>query len=187
MQMGKRIIVGVTGASGIDVAREVLKLISAADGFESYLVMSNSARRTMELECSYGPDTIEKLADVVYANERIESKIASGTFKTEGMIIVPCSMKTAAGIASGYSDSLLLRAADVVLKERRKLVLAVREAPLNGIHLRNLQTLWEMGADIMPLMMTFYNKPSTIEDMVHHLACKCVERLGIEPDCFRRW
>ena len=164
MQMGKRIIVGVTGASGIDVAREVLKLISAADGFESYLVMSNSARRTMELECSYGPDTIEKLADVVYANERIESKIASG-----------------------YSDSLLLRAADVVLKERRKLVLAVREAPLNGIHLRNLQTLWEMGADIMPLMMTFYNKPSTIEDMVHHLACKCVERLGIEPDCFKRW
>lgn len=185
--MSKRIVVGVTGASGIDVAREVLKLISASDGFESHLVMSDSAKRTMELECAYGPDALGGLADVVYENDRIESKIASGTFRTEGMIIVPCSMKTVAGIASGFSDSLLLRAADVVLKERRKLVLAVRETPFNGIHLRNMKTLWEMGADIMPLMMTFYNKPETIEDMVHHMACKCVERLGIEPDCFRRW
>ncbi|HCT91534.1 MAG TPA: aromatic acid decarboxylase [Lachnospiraceae bacterium] len=185
--MSKRIIVGVTGASGIDVAREVLELIADTDGFESHLVMSDSAKRTAELECTYGPDALEKAADVVYPNDRIESRIASGTFRTEGMVIVPCSMKTVAGIAGGFSDSLLLRAADVVLKERRKLVLAVRETPFNGIHLRNMKELWEMGADIMPLMMTFYNRPETIEDMVHHMACKCVERLGIEPKCFKRW
>lgn len=185
--MRKRIIVGVTGASGINVAYEVLRLIAAADGYESLLVMSDSAKLTMKLECSFGTKDMEKLADVVYSNDRMESAIASGTFRTEGMIIVPCSMKTAAGIAVGYTDTLLLRAADVMLKERRKLVLAVRESPLNGIHLRNLQTLWEMGADILPLMMTFYNKPETIEDMVHHMACKCVERMGIEPDHFKRW
>lgn len=185
--MNRRIIVGITGASGMEVARKVLELIAAADGFESHLVMSDSAKRTVELECAYGADTLEGLADVVYPNSRIESRIASGTFRTEGMVIVPCSMKTVAGIASGYSDSLLLRAADVVLKERRKLVLAVRETPFNGIHLRNMMSLWEMGADIMPLMMTFYNKPETIDDMAHHMACKCVERLGIEPECFKRW
>lgn len=185
--MNRRIIVGVTGASGIEVAREVLKLIGAADGFESHLVLSESAKRTVELECAYGTEALEALADVVYPNSRIESRIASGTFCTEGMVIVPCSMKTVAGIASGFSDSLLLRAADVALKERRRLVLAVRETPFNGIHLRNMKELWDMGADIMPLMMTFYNKPEAIEDMVHHMACKCVERLGIEPECFKRW
>lgn len=185
--MDRRIIVGVTGASGIDVAYEVLKLIAEADGFESHLVMSDSAKRTMELECTYGQDTLEGMADVVYPNDRIESRIASGTFRTEGMIIVPCSMKTVAGISGGFSDSLLLRAADVSLKERRKLVLAVRETPFNGIHLRNMKNLWDMGADILPLMMTFYNKPETIQDMARHMACKCVERMGINPECFKRW
>lgn len=185
--MSKRIIVGVTGASGIDVAFEVLKLIAGTEGFESHLVMSDCAKRTLELECAYGIEALEALADAVYPLDRMESRIASGTFRTEGMIIVPCSMKTVAGIASGFSDSLLLRAADVTLKERRKLVLAVRETPFNGIHLRNMKELWEMGADIMPLMMTFYNKPETIEDMVRHMACKCVERMGIEPECFKRW
>lgn len=185
--MKKRIVVGITGASGIDVAREVLKLISTVDDYESHLVMSESARKTLELECEYDSFMLESLADVVYSNSKIESNIASGTFKTEGMIIVPCSMKTVAGIANGYSDTLLLRAADVMLKERRKLLLAVRETPLNGIHLRNMLSLWEMGVDIMPLMMTFYNKPQSIDDMVHHMACKCVEKFGIEPDRFRRW
>lgn len=130
---------------------------------------------------------LEELAACVYDFQDIGASIASGTFQNEGMIIVPCSMKTAAGVTCGYTDNLLLRAADVVLKERRKLVMMVRECPLNRIHLRNLLTLSELGADIMPLVMTFYNHPDTIEDMVRHMAGKALGRFGIEIPGFRRW
>lgn len=185
--MKNRIVVGITGASGIEIAYEVLSIIKEGGTYESHLIISESGKRTVELESRYSVQDILKQVDFVYDNKKIESSIASGSFQTDGMIIVPCSMKTVAGIASGYSDSLLLRAADVTLKERRKLVLAVRECPFNGIHLRNMKELWDMGAEIMPLMMTFYNKPVTIHDMVHHIACKIVEKFGIVPNDFQRW
>lgn len=185
--MNKRIIVGISGASGIPVAVEILRAIQKSDGCESHLVISESAGRTLQYEGGVNIQELEELAACVYDFQDIGASIASGTFQNEGMIIVPCSMKTAAGVTCGYTDNLLLRAADVVLKERRKLVMMVRECPLNRIHLRNLLTLSELGADIMPLVMTFYNHPDTIEDMVRHMAGKALGRFGIEIPGFRRW
>ncbi|MFV0528969.1 MAG: UbiX family flavin prenyltransferase [Lachnospiraceae bacterium] len=183
----RRIVVGISGASGIPVAIEVLKMIRQETMYESHLVISKSGRVTIEYESSLSVDEIQSLADCVYNTEDIGAAIASGSYKTEGMLIVPCSMKTAAGIAVGYSDSLLLRAADVVLKEKRKLVLVIRESPFSSIHLKNLLELSNAGAEILPMMMTFYNKPRQIEDMVHHIACKSLERFGIEPTGYKRW
>ena len=127
------------------------------------------------------------MADHVYDLHDIGASIASGTFKTEGMVVVPCSMKTVAGIHSGYSDNLLLRAADVTLKERRKLVLVARETPLHTIHLRNMMELSQMGAIILPPMLTFYNRPENIQQMVEHIAAKVLDIYGIESKKFRRW
>ena len=115
------------------------------------------------------------------------ASVSSGTFRTEGMIIVPCSMKTVAGIACGYSDNLILRAADVTLKERRKLVLLAREAPLSGIHLRNMLTLSQMGASILPPMLTYYNNPQTVEDMTRHIVGKALSAFDLELPGFQRW
>ena len=183
----RRIIVGISGASGIPAAVEVLKLLKQQEGYESHLVISDSGKVTITYESSWSVKDIEGLADCVYDTHSIGSAVASGSFRNDGMIIVPCSMKTVAGIANGYSDSLLLRAADVVLKERRKLVLMVRECPFSSIHLENKLKLCNLGVDILPMVMTFYNKPETIEDMVHHMACKCLERFGIEAEGYRRW
>lgn len=183
----RKIVVGISGASGIPVAVEVLRLLKEQKEVETHLVISQSGKVTIRYESDWSLEYIESLADVVYSNDAIGSAIASGSFKTEGMLIVPCRMKTVAGISSGYSDSLLLRAADVTLKEKRKLILMVRECPLNSIHLKNMKTLCDIGADICPLVMTFYNKPGNIEDMVHHLACKCLERFGIELPDYKRW
>jgi len=131
---------------------------------------------------------VRALADVVYENDDLGASIASGTFETDGMIIVPCSMKTVAGIACGYTDNLLLRAADVMLKEQRKLVLAVRETPFSPIHLENMLKLSRIpGVSILPLMLTYYNHPATIEDMERHIVGKLLQRFGIEAEGFRRW
>ena len=127
------------------------------------------------------------LADECHDIKNIGASIASGTYKTEGMIVVPCSMKTVAGIASGYSDNLLLRAADVTLKERRKLVLVARETPFNTIHLRNMLELSQMGAIILPPMLTFYNKPQSMDDMVNHIAGKILDVFDIEYQKLCRW
>jgi len=185
--LNKRIVIGVTGASGIPVAVKILQLLKLEADYESHLVISESGKITIGYESEYSVSQIEAMADCVYDTHEIGAAIASGTFRSEGMIVVPCSMKTAAGVASGYSDSLLLRAADVMLKERRKLLLMIRECPLNSIHTRNIQCLANAGADILPLVMTFYNHPKTIEDMVYHLSCKALERFGIAVPHFRRW
>lgn len=183
----KRIVVGISGASGIPVAVDILKMLRLEEDVESHLVISDSARVTIQYESPWSVEYIEQLADCIYDTHAIGGAIASGSFRNEGMIIAPCSMKTVAGIACGFSDSLLLRAADVALKERRKLVLLVRESPLSSIHLENMLKLSNSGADILPLMMTFYNKPQTIEDMVHHLACKTLEKFGVETFGYKRW
>ena len=186
--MKKRIVVGATGASGLPILIKCLEIIRKNPDYESYLIMTPSAELTLRQETALTPEDIKKMADHSLSPEEIGAKPASGSFRTEGMLIVPCSMKTVAGIHSGYADNLLLRAADVTIKEQRTLVLAARETPLSGIHLRNLHELSMLpGVRIIPPMMTFYHKPESIDDMVYHIAAKLLEPFGIEAEEYRRW
>lgn len=142
---------------------------------------------TIPLEAESSLDDIRNLADVVYDNGSIGAGPASGTFRTMGMVVVPCSMKTLAGIVSGYSDSLLLRAADVTLKERRKLVLVTRECPLGTLHLRNMYEASQLGAVILPPVLSYYNHPESLEDCTRHIAGKVLDQFGLEPEGMKRW
>lgn len=183
-----KIIVGATGASGLPVLIRCLEMIREADGYESGLIISDAAKLTLEYETGKKLEEVESLADETFDINAIGAGPASGTYRSSGMLIVPCSMKTIAGIHAGYAENLLLRAADVTIKERRKLVLAARETPLSPIHLRNMQELSMIeGVRIVPLMMTFYNKPATIDEMITHIAAKLLEPFGIEGKEFRRW
>lgn len=183
----KRVVVGVSGASGSLLGLECLKCLREA-GAESHLVVSRGAEITINQELDMSFDEFCKHADVVYDNRNIGASIASGTFPVEGMIVAPCSMKTLAGIANGYSENLLLRAADVQMKEQRRLVLMARETPFSPIHIDNMQRLCRVpGVMIMPPMLTFYNGPSTLDDMVHHMACKALATFGIECAGYKRW
>lgn len=165
-----------------------LELIHKQLEFESWLIMSDSAKMTLAQETSWSEKEVNALADYTVDIKEIGAGPASGSFRTEGMLIVPCSMKTLAGIHSGYADNLLLRAADVTLKEQRTLVLAARETPLSSIHLRNMYELSMIpGVRIIPPMMTFYHKPENIEEMTYHIAAKLVEPFGIEAEEYRRW
>ncbi|SHI80564.1 UbiX family flavin prenyltransferase [Parasporobacterium paucivorans] len=185
--MKKRLVIGISGASGLPIAVELLREIKNNPEWESHVVISKGALRTLEMESSYTEQDLLDLCGHHYNLNDIGASIASGTFQTEGMIIVPCSMKTLAGITTGYSDNLLLRAADVTIKERRKLVLVARETPLSPIHLNNMLTLSNMGAIIMPPMQTFYNKPKTIDDMIYHMVGKILGVYGISCSRFHRW
>ena len=161
-EVKKRIVVGATGASGLPLLYDCLKIIKETKNWESILIMSDSAKLTLKHEMNLLPEEIYNLADLVFEPDEIGSKPASGSFHTEGMLIVPCSMKTLAGIHSGYADNLLLRTADVTLKEQRPLVLAVRETPLSAIHLRNMQELSMIpGVHIIPPMLTYYIQPKS--------------------------
>jgi 4-hydroxy-3-polyprenylbenzoate decarboxylase len=183
----RRIIVGISGASGAPIAIELLKALQTLPEVETHLIYTKGAELTILQETSYTLKEIENLAEVVYDNHNIGATIASGSYRTEAMIIVPCSMKTVAGIASGYSDNLLLRAADVILKERRRLVLITRECPLSPIHLRNMLELANMGVSIMPPVLSYYNNPQTIQDATNHMVGKIMDTLGMEYDKFQRW
>lgn len=184
----KRIIVGATGASGIPILLKCLKQIQEQPDYESCLIMSDSAKLTLTQEVEDTIEEVYRLADHVLESGDTGAGPASGSFRTEGMLIVPCSMKTIAGIHSGYADNLILRAADVTIKEHRPLVLAARETPLSYIHLRNLQELSMLpGVRIIPPMLTFYHHPDTIQDMVNHIAAKLLEPFGIETKEYRRW
>lgn len=186
--MKKRIIIGATGASGLPILIQSLKLIREQEKFESYLIMTDSAKLTLEHETKITVEEVEHMSDYVLDSREIGAAPASGSFKTEGMLIVPCSMKTIAGIHSGYADNLVLRAADVTIKEQRPLVLAARETPLSAIHLRNLQELSMIpGIHIIPPMMTFYHMPESIDEMTYHIAAKLLEPFGIEAKEYRRW
>lgn len=185
--MKKRLVVGVTGASGLILALDLLRQVRDRPGWETHLVMSRGAQVTMDFELPGRRQEFLDCADVVYDNGDIGAAIASGSFETAGMAVVPCSMKTVAGIHSGYAENLILRAADVTIKEGRPLVLVPREAPLSPIHLRNLYELSMMGVTAMPPVLTFYNEPQGVEDMVAHLTSKVLERFGIRSDRYRRW
>lgn len=197
----KRLIIGMSGASGAPVTVELLRQLrqyrenvqdvsfgaEAIQEIETHLIYTKGAEMTLKQETDCSLEELCQLADVVYDNEDIGAGPASGSYKTLGMIVVPCSMKTVAGIVSGYSDNLLLRAADVTLKERRKLVLVARECPLGTIHLRNLYELSQMGAVVLPLMLSYYNHPQTVENCTRHIVGKILDLFGIEGQGFHRW
>lgn len=183
----KRLIVAMTGSSGATLGIEVLRALKAASPLEVHLVISRGAELTIAQETDDRLEDVYALADQVHALHNIGASIASGTFRTEGMLIVPCSMKTVAGIACGYSDNLILRAADVMLKERRKLVLVARETPLSTIHLRNMLSLSEMGAIILPPMVSYYHRPRTLQELNGHLVGKILDQFSIPYDGLKRW
>lgn len=183
----KRLVVGISGASGAVLAVNLLEQMQAYPDWETHLVVSRGSEKTIELELSLSLQKISAIATQVHDLGNIGASIASGTFKTQGMVVIPCSMKTLAGIAHGYSDNLLLRAADVTLKERRPLVLVARETPLSRVHLDNMQRLASLGGILMPPMMTFYNHPRTIEDMQCHIVGKVLNEFGLESANFKRW
>lgn len=177
----KRVVVGISGASGTPLARRTLQALHDTPGVEVHLVATDSARITAAYESERGFDELASLADVYYEGNPVDAAIASGTFVTAGMLVVPCSMKSVAGMAAGFADNLLLRAADVCIKEKRSLVLAARETPLSPIHLRNLQTLAALpNVWIMPPMMTWYMNPKSIQEMEHHLVAKLLAPFGIQ-------
>lgn len=183
----KRLVVGMSGASGAILTVRLLQLMGAIPDWETHLVISQGAKMTLAQETGYTLAQVEAMADYSYDLNDYGGKIASGTFRTEGMVIIPCSMKTVAGIASGYSDNLLLRAADVTLKERRKLVLVPRESPLSTIHLRNMLTLAEAGAYIMPPVLPYYSKVDSLEGMHLQILGKVLDQFDISIGDFHRW
>ena len=185
----KRLIVGVSGASGVIYGIRMLEVLKNVPEVETHLVMSQSARQTLALESDYSVRDIQSLADVVHDIRDIGASISSGSYKTDGMALLPCSMKTLSGIVHSYSDNLLIRAADVVLKERRKLVLGVRETPLHLGHLRMMTTAAEMGAIIMPPMPAFYHRPQNVMDIVDQTVNRVIDQFDItlSEDLFARW
>jgi 4-hydroxy-3-polyprenylbenzoate decarboxylase len=181
-----RLIVGITGATGAVYGVRLLERLREL-GVETHLVMSRWGARTLAHETSCSREEVEALAHTSYAPGDMGAAISSGSFETAGMIVAPCSAKTLAAIAHGYGDSLIHRAADVVLKERRKLVLAVREAPLSEIHLENMLKLSRMGVVILPPMPAFYNNPQTIDDVVDHTVARILDQFGLELPGTPRW
>lgn len=182
-----RIIIGMSGASGSVLAEYLLRALQHRPEVETHLVVSNGALRTLELESTLSKESLYSLADEVHPIGDIAATIASGSFETAGMVVVPCSMKTLSGIVHGYSDNLLLRAADVCLKERRKLVLVTREMPFSSLHLENMLKASQYGAMVMPPMLTLYNQPKSIDDLIHHLTGKILMQFGLNYSSFRAW
>jgi 4-hydroxy-3-polyprenylbenzoate decarboxylase len=183
----RRIIVGMTGATGAVLGVALLRQLQQCPDVETHLVLSRWARATIHLETQLSARDVEGLADAVYPWDDQAAAISSGSFRVAGMIIVPCSMKTLAGIRTGYADGLIARAADVTLKERRRLVLVPRETPLSEIHLDNMLTLARMGAIVMPPMPAFYNHPASIGDIVDHIVTRILDQFDIDSPNAKRW
>jgi flavin prenyltransferase len=182
-----KLIVGITGATGVIYGVKLLEQLRVA-GVETHLVISRWGARTLLHETPYTKEQVEAMADVVHASGDMGAAISSGSFRADGMIVAPCSAKTLASIAHGYGDNLIHRAADVTLKERRRLVLAVREAPLSDIHLENMLKLSRMGAVILPPLPAFYNHPRTLDDIVMHTVSRMLDQFGLEtPESVRRY
>jgi 4-hydroxy-3-polyprenylbenzoate decarboxylase len=182
----KRLIIGISGASGTIYGVRLLQVLRKAE-IETHLVMSKSAEMTMAYETDFKPKDVRALADVHYPVSDIGAAISSGSFPTLGMIVAPCSIRTMSEIATGVTSSLLSRAADVVLKEKRRLVLAVRETPLHGGHLRTMTTLADIGAVIAPIVPAFYNRPQSVDDIVNHTCGRLLDLFGIDTGTVKRW
>jgi len=184
--MTKRIVIGISGASGVTYGVRMLDVLRKTD-FETHLIISNAGRLNIEIETSYRPAEVEAMADFVYDHKDLAAALASGSFLTEGMVVIPCTIKSLSGIANSYNENLLVRAADVTLKEKRKLVLVVRETPLHIGHLRLMTLAAEMGAHILPPVPSFYHRPKTIDDIIDQTIGKVFDYIGIEHDLFNRW
>jgi len=187
MKTRKRLVVAVTGASAPQLAWTLLEALQKVPDVETHLVISRQAERTLKAEMDVGRDDFEALAEVAYDPDDVGAAIASGSFVTAGMVIVPCSMKTLAAVANGLSANLVARAADVCLKERRRLVLVTRETPLSLIHLRNMEAVTLAGAVVLPPVPAFYHHPHTIDDLLRHTAGKILDQFGIDHRLFVRW
>jgi len=182
----RRLIVGLTGATGSILGIRLLEALKQSD-VETHLVVSNWARRTLEHETPYTLAQVSALANVCHNTANMAAEISSGSFLTEGMVVIPCSMRTLGSIAHGTGENLVHRAADVVLKERRKLVLVTRETPLSELHLENMLKLARMGAMIVPPMPAFYNKPKSIDDIVNHIVARVLDQFNISAPFAKRW
>lgn len=182
----RRLVVGISGASGVILGVRMLEVLRGID-VEVHLVMSKAAELTLMYETDYDRDRVRALADVCYPINDVGAAISSGSFRTEGMVIAPCSIRTMSELATGVTSSLLTRAADVVLKERRRLVLAVRETPLHALHLRNMASLAEAGAIIAPPAPGYYSRPESVDDIVNHTVGRLLDLFGIEANLVRRW
>jgi 4-hydroxy-3-polyprenylbenzoate decarboxylase len=183
----RRIVVAITGATGAIYGVRLLQQLRAIPGVETHLVVSDAAALTLQTEVGMQRRDVEALAHVVHKNREIGATIASGSFQSDGMVVAPCSMKTLAAVALGLSDNLIARAADVVLKERRRLVLMVRETPFNLAHLRNMTSVTEMGGIIFPPLPSFYHQPASIDEMVDHTVARVIDLFGIEHALAPRW
>lgn len=187
MSSPKRLIVGITGASGAIYGIQLLKLLKDVPDIETHLVISNAGKLNVRLETDWSLSDVEALADHVHDIRDISANISSGSFKTIGMVIAPCSIKTLSGVVHSYGDNLITRAADVVLKERRLLTLLVRETPLHSGHCMLLLEASRMGAAIVPPVPAFYNRPQTVEDIVNHTVGRVLDLYDIETEIVKRW
>jgi 4-hydroxy-3-polyprenylbenzoate decarboxylase len=183
----RRFVVAITGATGAVYGVQLLRRLSTLPGVETHLVISDAASLTLHQECGLQRRDVEALAHVVHRNREVGASIASGSFQTDGMVIAPCSMKTLAAVAQGLSDNLIARAADVVLKERRRLILMVRETPFNLAHLRNMTAVTEMGGIVFPPLPSFYHHPASIDAMVDHTVGRVLDLLGVDNALAPRW
>jgi 4-hydroxy-3-polyprenylbenzoate decarboxylase len=184
--MSKRIILGIAGASGVIYGIRILSLLKEMD-IETHLIISEAAKLNIELETELKSDMVEAMADYSYDNNDVAAALASGSFLTNGMIVAPCTIKTLSGIANSYTTNLLVRSADVTLKEKRKLVLMIRETPLHKGHLRLMTMAADMGAHILPPIPSFYHHPKTIDDIIDQTVGKVFDYLGIAHNLFQRW
>ncbi|MGW7080071.1 non-oxidative hydroxyarylic acid decarboxylases subunit B [Streptomyces sp. NPDC054866] len=182
-----RLIVGMTGATGAAIGVRLLENLAQLPDVETHLVLSRWARTTIELETGLPVAEVSALADVTHHPDDQGATISSGSFRTDGMVIVPCSMKTLAGIRAGYAEGLVARAADVVLKERRRLVLVPRETPLSEIHLENMLALARQGVRMVPPMPAFYNHPQTVDDIVDHITARVLDQFDLPAPAAKRW
>lgn len=182
-----RLIIGISGATGVGLGYQMLKTLRETTDCELHLIVTKGAVETFKYEGVQDLQPMYDLADHCHADTNLAACISSGSYKTDGMIVIPCSMKSLSGIATGYASNLLVRAVDVCLKENRKVVLVPRETPFGKVHLRNLLTAAELGCTIMPPMLTFYNDPKTTQDQVNHIVGKVLMQFGIDSPHFKAW
>ena len=183
----RRLVVAITGSTGAIYGVRLLEQLRKHASFELHLILSNPGKRTLAEETDLSVKDVEALADVVHDNRDIGASVASGSFRTEGMVVAPCSMKTVAALATGHADTLIARAGDVTLKEGRRLIVVVRETPLHLGHLRQLVALAEIGGIILPPMPAFYHRPRTVDDIVNHTVARILDRLGVGQDLVPEW
>lgn len=182
-----RVVVGVSGASGVIYGIRLLEFLRQQAGVETHLILSSYGRLNITVETDYSVQAVENLADTVHSDKNLAAVVASGSFKTDAMVIAPCSMKTLSGIVNSYADNLIARAADVALKDRRRLILIPRETPLHLGHARLMVAAAEMGATLVPPMPAFYNRPQSVDDIVNHTVGRVLDLLGFDAEFLKRW